>query len=118
MRILHVSVVNIHKMELAKFEIRVLLKHYWKQDYKAAAATRRICEVEVEGVISEPMAEVASNVSTLEKKILQINHVLEYLNYGIMRIYAEFWKRIHKKVLYVCIFEDLGRVNISGHWRT
>ena len=24
-----------HKMELMKFEIRVLLKPYWKQDYKA-----------------------------------------------------------------------------------
>ena len=24
-----------HKMELTKFKIRVLLKHYWKQDYKA-----------------------------------------------------------------------------------
>ena len=35
-------------MEHKKFEIRVLLKHYWKQDYKAAAAARRICEVKGE----------------------------------------------------------------------
>ena len=38
-----------------------------------------------------------SNVSTLEKKIPKIYHVLEELNYGILRIYAEFWKKIHKK---------------------
>ena len=40
-------------MEHTKFEIRVLLKHYWKQDYKAAAAARRIREVVGEGVVSE-----------------------------------------------------------------
>ena len=28
-----------------------------------------------------------SNVSTLEKKIIEIYHVLEDLNYGILRIY-------------------------------
>ena len=43
-------------MELIKFEIRVLLKHYWRQDYKVAAAARRICEVE-EGVIGECVAQ-------------------------------------------------------------
>ena len=46
-----------HKMELTKFEIRVLQKHYWKQDYKATAAARRICEVEGEGVVSERVAQ-------------------------------------------------------------
>ena len=44
-------------MELAKFEIRVLLKHYRKQDYKAAAAARRMCEVEGEGVVNERVAQ-------------------------------------------------------------
>ena len=43
-------------MELTKFEIRVL-KHYWKQDYKAAAEARRICEVEGEDVVSERVAQ-------------------------------------------------------------
>ena len=36
---------------------RVLLKHYWKRDYKAAAAARRICEVEGESVVSECVAQ-------------------------------------------------------------
>ena len=39
------------------FEIRVLPKHYCKQDCKAAAAARRICEVEGEGVVSESVAQ-------------------------------------------------------------
>jgi hypothetical protein len=26
-------------MEMEKYEVRVLLRHYWKQNYKAAAAT-------------------------------------------------------------------------------
>ena len=58
--IVNVSIVKLlihnHKMELTKFEIRVLLKQYWKQDYKAAAEARRICEVE-EGVIGECVAQ-------------------------------------------------------------
>ena len=49
--------IHNHKMELTKFEIRVLLKHYWKQDYKAAAVARKICEVEGKGVVSECMAQ-------------------------------------------------------------
>ena len=40
-------------MELTKFENRVLLKHYWKQDYIAADAAGRIYEVEGEGVFNE-----------------------------------------------------------------
>ena len=37
-----------------------------------------------------------SKISTLEKKTLKIYHVLEDLNYGILGIYAEFWKKIRK----------------------
>ena len=44
-------------MKLTKFETRDLLKHYWKQDYKAATAAQRICEVEGEGVVSERVAQ-------------------------------------------------------------
>ena len=44
-------------MELTKFEITVLLMHYWKQDYKAATAARRMCEVEGDGVVGEPVAQ-------------------------------------------------------------
>ena len=52
------SVVNTQsQMELTKFDIRVLLKRYWKQDYKAAAATRRMCEVEGEGIVSKHMPQ-------------------------------------------------------------
>ena len=42
-----------------------------------------------------------SNVSTVEKKTLNIYYVLEDLNnYGILRIiYAEFWKKIRKNEL-------------------
>ena len=49
--------IHDHKMELKKFEIRFLLKHYWKQDYKVAAATRSICEMEGEGIVSEHVAQ-------------------------------------------------------------
>ena len=49
--------IHNQKMELTKFEIRVLLKHNWKQDYKAAATARRICEVEGEGVVSEHVTQ-------------------------------------------------------------
>ena len=45
------------KMELTVFVIGVLLKHYWKQDYEADPAARRICEVEGEGVVSERVAQ-------------------------------------------------------------
>ena len=51
------SLIYNHKMELTKFEIRVLLKHYWKQDYKTAAMAQRICEMEGEGVISDHVAQ-------------------------------------------------------------
>ena len=44
-------------MDITKFEIRFLLKPYWRQDFKAASATRRICEVEAEDVVSERMAQ-------------------------------------------------------------
>ena len=84
-----------------KFQIRVLPKHYWKQDYKAAA-TQRICEVEGEVVVSESLHNYGSNISTLEKKTLKIYLIQEDLNYGISRTYAEFWKKIRKKVLVGC----------------
>jgi hypothetical protein len=28
-------------MEMEKYEVRVLLKHYWKQNYKAEAAAKK-----------------------------------------------------------------------------
>ena len=75
------------------FEIRVLLKHYWKPGYKASAAARSY----VKWKEKVSLVSVWHNVSTLEKKTLKIYHVLEDLNYcGILRIYAEFWKKIRK----------------------
>ena len=43
-----------------------------------------------------------SNVSTLDKKNTKDLLVLKDLNYGILRIYAEFWKKICKNVLVGC----------------
>ena len=45
------------KIDLAKSDIRILLKHYWTQDYKTAAVARWICEVAGEGVVSELVAQ-------------------------------------------------------------
>jgi hypothetical protein len=28
-------------MEMGKYEVRVLLRHYWKENYKAAAAEKK-----------------------------------------------------------------------------
>ena len=44
-------------MELTKFVIRVHLNHYWKQDYKVAAAVRRLYEM-VGGVLIERVAQL------------------------------------------------------------
>ena len=40
-----------------------------------------------------------SNISTLDKETLKIFHILEDINYEILRTYAEFWKKIRQKVL-------------------
>ena len=41
---------------MEKTEIRVLVRHYWKQGFNATAATKKICEVEGDNVISERVA--------------------------------------------------------------
>jgi hypothetical protein len=38
-------------MEMEKYEVRVLLRHYWKQKYKAAAAEKKY-DVEGEGAMN------------------------------------------------------------------
>jgi len=40
-----------------KIEIWTLLKHYWKQNYIASAAARKICEVEGEDVVTSRIAQ-------------------------------------------------------------
>ena len=84
-------------MELTKFGIRVLLKYYWKEDYKADAVAWKICEVEENVSLGSVWNNDASNVSTLEKETLNIYHILEELYYGTLRIYVEVWKKIRKK---------------------
>ena len=68
--------IHNHKMELA---INVIVKHYWKQNYKAAAAARKIYEVEGEVVVSERVAQRWFQYLTLEKNTLKIYRVLEDL---------------------------------------
>jgi hypothetical protein len=43
-------------MEMEKYEIQVLLRHYRKQNYKAAAAEKK-SDVEGGGVVNERMAQ-------------------------------------------------------------
>jgi hypothetical protein len=40
-------------MEMEKYEVWVLLRHYWKQNYKASAAAKKICDVEGKGAVNE-----------------------------------------------------------------
>jgi transposase len=40
-------------MEMEKYEVRVLLRHFWKQNYKAMAAAKKLCVVEGEGAVNE-----------------------------------------------------------------
>jgi hypothetical protein len=46
-------------MEMEKYEVRVLLKHYWKQNYKDVAAEKKICDVEGEAAVNERTAQRA-----------------------------------------------------------
>jgi hypothetical protein len=43
-------------MEMEKYEVRVLLRHYWKQNYKAAAAAKKKSDVEGEDAVNERTA--------------------------------------------------------------
>ena len=54
-------------------------------------------EVEGEGVVSERVANDSSSVSTLEKNTLNIYHVLEELNEGILRLCEDFERKFAKK---------------------
>jgi hypothetical protein len=39
-------------MEMEKYEVWALLRHYWKENYKAAEAEKE-CDVEGEGAVNE-----------------------------------------------------------------
>jgi len=45
------------KLTMDKIEILTFLKHYWKQNYSASAAVRKICEVEGEDVVTSRIAQ-------------------------------------------------------------
>jgi hypothetical protein len=45
-------------MSELNIEIRAILRHYWKQGYKAAKAARKICEVECEGTVEIRAAQI------------------------------------------------------------
>jgi hypothetical protein len=40
-------------MEMEKYEVQLLLRHYWKQNYKATEAVKKKCDVEGEGAVNE-----------------------------------------------------------------
>ena len=73
---------------------------YGTREGESGGERGRVLENERENVVSERVAQRWSNISTMEKKTLKFYHVLEDLNYGILRIYAEFWKKIRKKKKY------------------
>jgi hypothetical protein len=43
-------------MEMEKYEVRVLLRQYWKQNYSAAAAAKKKSDVKGEGAVNESTA--------------------------------------------------------------
>ena len=60
---------------MTNFDVRVLLKHYWKQDYKVPAAARRLGEVEGEGVVSERVAQrQLQRFNTVEENTKDLPH--------------------------------------------
>ena len=38
--------------EITNFELRVLLRHYWRNNFDAKAAAKAICDVESEGMVA------------------------------------------------------------------
>ena len=91
-------------MELINFESRVLVKHYWKQDYKAAAAAaRRICEVGGDGVVSECVAQLwFQRFNTGEEN-------KDLTRSGIPKVLVACQKTlVHQKVSYIARLRHLG----------
>ena len=54
-------------MDLIKFEIRCLLKYYWKQD-NSRGSKNTVCEVEGEGIVRESAAQRLFQRLNTEKK--------------------------------------------------
>jgi hypothetical protein len=49
--------LHVIEMESENYEIRVLLRFFWKKGAKAAAAAREICQVEGPGTVSTRAAQ-------------------------------------------------------------
>ncbi len=45
-------------MSELNIEIRAIFRHYWKHGYKAAEASRKICEFEGEGAVEIRAAQI------------------------------------------------------------
>ena len=88
-------------MEHLKFEI-VLLKHYWKKITKLLPWLEEYVRWKKKLSLVSMWHNYGSNVSSLGKKTLENHHFLVNLNYELLRIYAEFWKKIRKKILVGC----------------
>ena len=43
---------------MEKIELRVILRHYWKQGFKATDAAKKICQVEGEGIVEVRTAQI------------------------------------------------------------
>ena len=73
----------------------------WQQPLQSVLALRSCSVTDRKEKVSlvSVCHDDGSNVSTLEKKTLKTYHVLEDLNYAILRLYAEFWKKIRKNVV-------------------
>jgi hypothetical protein len=62
-------------MKMEKYKVQVLLRHYWKQNYKAVAAAK-IYDVEGEGAVNERTAQLwfkrfaSSNLSLEDEQCL------------------------------------------------
>lgn len=54
-------------------EIRILLQHWWKKSYSAAAPTRESCEVKCESFVSERTAQNCSNSSKRAVEMFETN---------------------------------------------
>jgi hypothetical protein len=85
-------------MEMEKYELRVLLRHYWKQNYKTATAAKKKCDAEGEGAVNERTAQrwfkrFASGNLSLEAESVRDDH-----GFGIVRRPKKLLNNSHQQV--------------------
>ena len=76
--------MNFRK-NMQNFEIRVLLKFFWKKGLSARAAAREICSVEGEGSVSNPTASAWFKNSIPATQASKINRGLVDLQRWILK---------------------------------